>query len=129
MTATSREHPRKPIAAIGRWSAAHPWRAIALWFAFVAVAVGALLLTGDKTLQSSSAGESARGYSMLDQHRVRGTPQFDYAYLHSGSLTVGDPAFRAAIADVRTRMGDVLGTAVTVRASSNGHSALLRAEA
>jgi putative drug exporter of the RND superfamily len=52
---------RNPVAAIGRWSTRHPWRAIALWLAFVAVAVGTLAATGSKTLQSSTVGESGRG--------------------------------------------------------------------
>src|SRR5262249_57083885 len=82
-----------------------------------------------KPLQSSANGESARGYRMLDQHHTRGIPQFDYGYLHSDSLTVADPAFRSAIADVRTRMRDVLGTSVSVRTLDAGHSALLSARA
>ena len=118
-----------PIVSIGRWSTHHPWRAIALWLVFVAAAVGALQATGDKTLQSSANGESARGYAMLEQHQVRGVPQSDYAYLHSDSLRMGDPVFRAAIADVRTGMGNALATSVTVRFSRDGHSALLTGRA
>jgi hypothetical protein len=91
---------RNPIAAIGRWSTSHPWR----------------------------AGESGRGYAMLDQHEL-GRAQYDHAFLHSGSVRVGDPAFRAAIADVRARMRNLLDTRVTVRFSSNGHSALLTGRA
>src|SRR5262249_38360385 len=112
-----------------RWSSTHPWRAIALWLVFVVAAIGALAVTGDKTLQSSATGESARGYRMLDEHHARGIPQFDYGYVHSDSLVVGDPAVRSAIADVRTRMRDMLGTSVSVRTSDGGHSALLSARA
>ena len=120
---------RNPIAAIGGWSSTHPWLAIGAWLAFVVLAVGSLAVAGDKTLQSSATGESARGYSMLDQNRIRGIPQFDYAYLRSNSLTVADPAFRSAIQDVRTHMRDVLGTGVSLRIASDGHSALLTARA
>jgi uncharacterized membrane protein YdfJ with MMPL/SSD domain len=90
--------------------------------------VGALAATGSKTLGSSTTGESGRGYAMLDQHKL-GRAQYDHAFLHSGSLRVGDPAFRAAIADVRARMRNLLDTRVTVRHSSNGHSALLTGRA
>jgi uncharacterized membrane protein YdfJ with MMPL/SSD domain len=117
------------VTAIGRWSARHPWRAIALWLAFVVSCVGALALTGSKTLQNGAVGESARGYTLLDKNHVRGIPQFDYAYLHSDSVRVGAPAFRSAIADVRARMGQTLRAPVTVRVSATDHSALLTARA
>jgi RND superfamily putative drug exporter len=120
---------RSPIIAIGRWSRSHPWRAIAVWLAFVAAAVGVSLVTGSKTLQNGAVGESARGYTMLDKHHVRGIPQFDYAYLHSSSLRVDAPAFHSAIDDVSTRMRKTLGAPVTLRVSANGHSALLTARA
>jgi uncharacterized membrane protein YdfJ with MMPL/SSD domain len=120
---------RSPIVAIGRWSRSHPWRAIAVWLAFVAAAVGLSLLTGSKTLQNSAVGESAHGYTMLEKNHVRGIPQFDYAYLHSASLRVGSPAFRSAIADVSTRMRNALGTPVTLHISASGHSALLTTRA
>jgi uncharacterized membrane protein YdfJ with MMPL/SSD domain len=129
MNATEQQRRRNPIAAVGHWSASHPWQAIALWLAFVVGSIGALQATGDKTLQSSATGESARGYAMLDRHHVRGIPELDYGYLHSDSLRVGGPAFRAAITDVRVRMRNVLGTGVTLRTSSDGHSALLTARA
>jgi uncharacterized membrane protein YdfJ with MMPL/SSD domain len=113
---------RSPVAAVGRWSAAHPWRAIALWFAFVVSCVALLAVTGSKTLSNGASGESARGYTMLDQHSAwPNTPV--YAYLHSESLSVGRPAFRSAIADV----GRALGRGVTTRFSADGHSALLTA--
>src|SRR5215813_1207157 len=116
---------KHPIASVGRWSAAHPWYAIALWLAFVVSALAALQLTGSKTLSSSSVGESKRGYALLDS-TDRGWPQQrDYAYLHSGSLRVSDPAFRSAIADVKHRMDTALGTDATVRTGAAGHSALV----
>ena len=44
-----RRDPRPGLAArvpltAARWSATHPWRAIGLWFAFVAVAVALAVL-------------------------------------------------------------------------------------
>jgi len=122
---------RHPIAAIGRWSAAHPWYAITLWLAFVAAALGALAVTGSKTLNNSSIGESKRGYAMLDSQGGRNTwpAQWDYGYLRSAKLRVTDPAFRSAIADVKNRMESVLGGTTTVRFGAGGHSALVASEA
>ena len=54
------------MATIGRWSTRRPWRAIAVWLAFVVVAVGAMIATGTKSLENGAIGESARGYTMLD---------------------------------------------------------------
>jgi RND superfamily putative drug exporter len=118
-----------PIVAVGRWSRNHPWRAIAVWLAFVAATIGILQATGSKTLQNGAVGESARGYTLLDKNHVRGIPEFDYAYLRSDRLRVGAPAFRSAIADVRARMHAALRTPVAVRVSASGHSALLSARA
>jgi len=118
----------QPIVAIGRWSSRHPWRAIALWLAFVVVAVGALVATGSRSLQDSTVGESARGYSLLQKNHIP-RPEFDYGYVHSGTARADDPAFRAAIADVRTRMRKALGSSVTVRYADDGHSALLTSQA
>jgi RND superfamily putative drug exporter len=129
MNETMSETVRSLIVAIGRWSRSHPWRAIALWLGFVAATIVILPAVGDKTLQSSATGESARGYAVLDQSRVRGIPQFDYAYLQSDSLRVDAPAFRSAIKDVSARLRAALQRSVTVRFSPGGHSALLTTRA
>jgi RND superfamily putative drug exporter len=92
------------VATIGRWSTRHPWRAIVAWLAFVAVAVAAMVATGTETLQNGAVGESARGYEMLDANNLWPPPR-EIAYLHSTTLTVDDPAFRAAVADVVGRLG------------------------
>lgn len=108
-----------PIVEIGNWSIRHPWRAIGCWVAFVAVAATALAVTGSKDLQNGAVGESARGYGMLAKYRIS-PAQFDYGYLHSSSMKVSDPAFRAATADVEARMHAVLGARITVRTSRMG---------
>ena len=58
-------------SSIGRWSVRRPWLAIGLWLAFVAIAVGALAITGSKQLQNGAVGESARGYALMNQHNRR----------------------------------------------------------
>jgi RND superfamily putative drug exporter len=92
------------VATIGRWSTRHPWRAILAWLAFVAVAVAAMVATGTETLENGAVGESARGYQMLDANNLWPPPR-EIAYLHSTTLTVEDPAFRAAVTDVVRRLG------------------------
>ena len=56
--------------AIGRWSTRRPVLAIAAWLTFVVAAVLALSLTGSKPLENGAVGESARGYALMDAHRL-----------------------------------------------------------
>ena len=109
---------------IGRWSARHPWLAISVWLGFVVVAVASLALFGSKDLRSGATGESARAESMLNKHEAR-PGQNEFAYLHSDSLRVGAPAFRAAIRKVAADMERALGGRATTTVSARGHSALV----
>ncbi len=111
-------------ASIGRWSARRPWLAIGVWLAFVVFAVGALALTGSKGLQSGATGESARAESILALHTAQ-PGQSEFAYLHSPTLRVGDPSYRAAITEVMTTMEGALGAHVATSVSAGGHSALV----
>jgi RND superfamily putative drug exporter len=111
-------------AALGRWSARHPWLAIGLWLAFVAAAVFALALSGTKQLQDGAVGQSARGDTALNTHDV-GFPPQAYAYLHSDSLRAGSPVFRAAIKQVAERMHKAARYPVSVTVSADGHWALV----
>jgi uncharacterized membrane protein YdfJ with MMPL/SSD domain len=135
-------------AAIGRWSARRPWLAIALWLGFVVACVAALAVTGSKQLQSGATGESARAENMMNAHQAFPPgPQLELAYLHSSSLRAGDPAFRAAITNVRMSMERALsggrvppsappgrtprggqlgrGGGVTTRIADGGHAVLV----
>jgi RND superfamily putative drug exporter len=110
--------------SIGRWSARRPWLAIGAWFAFVVLSVAALGLTGSKSLQGGVTGESARAENMLNAHNAR-PAQYEFAYIHSDLLRVGDPSFRAAAANVAASMERALGSHVTTSVSAGGHSALV----
>ena len=112
-------------ASIGRWSARRPWVAIGGWLGFVVLAVALLAITGSKSLDGSSTGESKRAEQIMLQHQPR-PGQSEYAYLHSDSLRVDAAAFRSATAKVRTQMEDAVGPA-TVSYSQDGHSALVAA--
>ena len=112
--------------AIGRWSTRRPVLAIAAWLTFVFAAVLALSLTGSKPLENGAVGQSARGYALMDSHRL-GLPPDEYVYLHSDSLRDGSPTFQAAIDAVDRAMRDAIGAGVSVAVSRDQHSALVSA--
>src|SRR5215469_15760307 len=87
---------------VGRWSARHPWRALLIWFAFVASCVAIRAATGTSTLSNGSVGESARGYAVMNQYGQGGLwgPPREYAYLHSSTQVSSDPGFAAAVGQV-----------------------------
>src|SRR5262245_24137169 len=102
----------------------HPWWAIAVWLTFVAAAVAVGVVTGTESLQNGAVGESARGYTLMDEHRAY-TPAREYGYLHSDTLRTADPRFTAAIEDVAGRMQSGLGGSIERRVSADRHSALV----
>jgi len=108
---------------IGRWSASHPWRALMIWFVFVAgcVAIGAA--TGTSTLSDGAVGDSARGNAVMDQQGLWGAPR-EYAYLHSSAQVSTDPGFSAAVRDVERRI-TALGLQVSATTSADRHSVLV----
>ena len=79
----------RSVASIGRWSARRPWRAIAAWLAFVALAIACGIATGTESLENGAVGESARGYALIDAHRAW-PPAREYGYLHSDTLRARD---------------------------------------
>ncbi|MFL5861215.1 MAG: MMPL family transporter, partial [Solirubrobacteraceae bacterium] len=88
-------------ARAGRWSAQHWKTATAIWLGFVLAAVVAGQLVGTHKLSDSeqSTGESARAQQMLAKAGFS-TPAAESVMVKSDALTVGDPAFRSAVAAV-----------------------------
>ncbi|MFL6016023.1 MAG: MMPL family transporter [Gaiellaceae bacterium] len=113
----------RSVASIGRWSARRPWRAIAVWLAFVVVAAAVGIASGIKSLDNGAVGESARGYDLMAEHQAWPAAR-EYGYLHSETLTTTAPAFRAAIADVKTRMSRSLGN-IDVQLARDNHTAVV----
>jgi len=107
---------------IGRWSARHPWRALAIWLGFVTSCVALGAVTGTRTLPNGAAGESARGFAVMAQQGLG--PWREYAYLHSSAQVSNDPGFVAAVRDVERRIG-ALGLRVTETTSADRHSVLV----
>jgi uncharacterized membrane protein YdfJ with MMPL/SSD domain len=103
-----------------------PWRAIAAWLGFVAVAIALGAAAGTKELENGAVGESARGYALMDAHGAW-PPAREYGFLHSDRYSAGDPPFRAAITDVARRMRARLDSRPVVRVSPDGHTALVAA--
>jgi RND superfamily putative drug exporter len=105
--------------SIGRWSINHPWRALAAWIVFVAACVALGAISGTKTLDNGAVGESARGYAIMNNHRLWG-PGRELAYLH----TPRAPVPRSAIRDVEQRFR-ALGLAPELRVSVDRRSAVV----
>src|SRR2546421_2782807 len=126
---------RSNIAArAGRWSAEHRRAAILGWLAFVVAAVmlGGGLGTKHIAQDNNGVGESGRAQKVL--HDEFQQPASEQVLIQSGSATVHDVAFRAAVSDVVSRLS-ALGTVQNVRSplaagnageiSRDGHSALV----
>jgi len=101
-----------------------PRRAIGAWLLFVVLAVAFGVATGTESLENGAVGESARGYALMDRHQAW-PPAREYGYVHSDSSTASDPAFKATVADVRSRMQAGLGTTPSVQVAGGGHAVLL----
>src|SRR5215469_10788628 len=111
---------------VGRWSARHPWRALLIWFVFVASCVAIGAATGTSTLSNGSVGESARGYAVMNQYGQYGLwgPPREYVYFHSSAQVSSDPGFAAAVGQVERQI-TALGLHVRETTSADRHSALL----
>ena len=121
-------------ASAGRWSAAHPWLAIAVWVACVVVLLvtGRLAGTSQLSAADQSVGQSGQAEHMISRDFVQRANE--YVLFDSRSLTIGAPAYRAAITDVLRRIGQT-GRVTQVRSpldrrfanqvSASRHAALL----
>ena len=98
-------HSNRNLAArMGRWSAAHWKTATFGWIAFVLVAFALGGAIGMNTIDPNAAGpgESGRMDRILDAGFKQ--PAGESVVVQSDSLSAGDPAFKAAVADVASRI-------------------------
>ena len=88
-------------ARAARWSAAHWKTAVAVWVAFVVVAIGLGTAVGTHNLSSSeqSTGETARAEQILAKAGFK-TPASESVLVRSATRTVADPAFRSTVKSV-----------------------------
>jgi uncharacterized membrane protein YdfJ with MMPL/SSD domain len=125
-------------ARIGRWSAQHRKKAIFGWLAFVAVSlVIGFNLVPQKEIDNKTAagpGESGQATEVLnDAFRNASGEQ---VLVQSRELSVSDPQFKAAVADVTERLQETKGVDSVVspydadsgQISRDGHSALVTFE-
>jgi len=90
-------------ARMGRWSAGHWKTATFGWLAFViaAFAIGGVLGTKTLIAEKSGNGESGKAASIA-YDQFRHTPE-ESVLIQSKTLTTGDTAFKAAVADAARR--------------------------
>src|ERR1041384_1511085 len=96
---------RNLAARAGRWSAAHWKTAVAVWVAFVVVAIGVGTSVGTHKLSMSeqSTGEAARAEQILASAGFK-TPASESVLVRSRVLTVADPGFQATVGSVLSKL-------------------------
>ncbi len=90
---------------VARWSATHPWRAMALWVVFVAASIALGAATGTKqAAHSGDVGETGRAAQMIDEGHFPDRPVVENVLItsHTGPLDL--TVAQAAAADVAGRM-------------------------
>ena len=90
---------------IARWSAAHPWRAVALWLVFVAVcvAVGGAVSARRATAVDFGVGESGRAVQIVHDAGLD-PPAGEHILISSRSGPLDRAAAEAAVADATQRL-------------------------
>ena len=126
---------RRLTGIAGRWSAAHPWIAIAAWVGCVVVLLVTGHLVGTVQLPNSQTGSGQTGQAEQMMSRDFAERANEFVLFDSGSLRVGAPAYEAAIRDVLNRIqatGRVtqihspLDPSYANQISANRHAALLQ---
>src|ERR671928_985425 len=102
MPTSSRQHNLAGRMAV--WSGRHRKKAIWRWLAFALVvfAAGTALGTTNISEVDQFSGESHRAEAALHNAGMR--PVKEVVFLQSDKLTIKDPAFRAAVQDVTSRL-------------------------
>ena len=92
-------------ARAARWSAAHWKTAVAVWVAFVLVAIALGTAVGTHKLSDSeqSTGESARAEQILASAGFK-TPASESVLVRAPTRTVADPAFRSTVRSVLVKL-------------------------
>ena len=104
MTPTT--HHSNLAARMGRWSAANWKKATFGWLAFVIVAFGLGGAIGAKSVDPNEPGPGQSG--RMDKILEAGfkQPATENVLIQSSSLRTTDPAFKAAIGDVSSRVAN-----------------------
>ncbi|MEV4640414.1 MMPL family transporter [Actinoplanes sp. NPDC049548] len=123
---------------VARWSAEHPWRAIALWIVFVAVCFvgGNAAGLNEATAEDMAVGESGRASVIIEHGAFADEPAVDNVLITARSGTLdkraADDAAKAAADRLRTvpgvaKIGEAIpatdGTALLVPITMSGDPA------
>ncbi|GGP87495.1 membrane protein [Streptosporangium pseudovulgare] len=90
---------------VARWSATHPWRAVAAWLLFVALCLGAGVAAGTNSATSEDyrVGEAGRAEAMAADGGLQRRP-VEQVMIHARSGALDRRAATAAARDVTARM-------------------------
>ena len=119
---------------LGRWSASHPWRSIAVWLIFVVVALATGMSIGTRSLTMAQYGSGSSGAAQLTLAKEFSQPATEQVLVRSNALSADQPEFRAAVSEVIGNVSET-GRATDLRSpyASNGigisadrHSALVQ---
>jgi putative drug exporter of the RND superfamily len=110
MAAQTRTGVGRPLTVrAATWSARHRWPVVAAWFVFtIGLFATSLAMGGTKTLSQMGGGPARTESALADQTFASagtGTPHEDfYLVIRGTSMQATDPAYRAAVADIRARL-------------------------
>src|SRR5256714_11504291 len=106
MTRGMTEVERKPLTVrIARWSAEHPWRAMALWVVFVVASITVGNIAGThKAKDSGNVGETARAQQLMDDGNFPKDPSVERIIITSRSGALDATAAKAAATDAAARL-------------------------
>ncbi len=99
---------KRPLTVrVARWSATHPWRAIALWLVFVALCFSLGTIAGQRTMtdQDEAIGEAGRASLIYDEAKYD-DPATENILITSRSGALDQAAATAAAQDAMGRMRD-----------------------
>jgi uncharacterized membrane protein YdfJ with MMPL/SSD domain len=119
---------RGVAARVGSWSARHKKSVLAGWLAFVVLSVvlGGMVGTNKLTKADQFTGQSGKAEKTLEQRFP--TPAHEEALIHSATLDARDPAFAAAIRDVKARVSALAAVKDVKAATDPGQSALVSSD-
>jgi RND superfamily putative drug exporter len=98
---------------VARWSAEHPWRAVALWVVFVAVCFvgGNAAGLAEMSSEDMAVGESGRASIMIEQGDFPDQAAVDNVLITARTGALDTAAATAAATDAATRLRTVPGVA------------------
>jgi uncharacterized membrane protein YdfJ with MMPL/SSD domain len=100
------KHSNNIAARMGRWSASHWKTAVFGWLAFVIAALAIGYTVGTKKIDQKDAnvGQSHKADHLLRDAGFQPDPQTEIVLVQSKTQTAQDPAFRAVVTDVVSKV-------------------------